>query len=181
MDLLVSHPRGYYGPARREIARLLAAFGDAQPRIEKSGIPGICIVHSAIDNREVVARCAALCRSEPATFRFAIKWVPVDYWCEKDVDAIRQLIEERVAPCIGAQETWAMQVEKRGWPCYHTAEIVQRLAAAIERKVSLRAPDKLVRVDLLRDAAAVSLLRPGEVFSIHALARAALPAADRHS
>jgi tRNA(Ser,Leu) C12 N-acetylase TAN1 len=174
MDLLVSHPRGYYGPARHEIARLLAGFGDPEPRVEKSGVPGICVVHTVLDNREVVARCAALCRGDPAAFRFAIKWVPVDHWCEKDLDAIRRLIAERVAPAIGAQETWAMQVEKRGWPRYHTAGIVQQLAAAIDRKVRLKAPDRLVRVDILRDAVAVSLLRPGEVFSI-----AAPPAAPR--
>jgi len=77
------------------------------------------------------------------------------------------------APSIGAQETWAMQVEKRGWPRFHTAEIVQHLAAAIDRKVRLKAPDKLVRVDILRDAVAVSVLRPGEVFSIHALSACA--------
>ena len=98
----------------------------------------------------------------------AIKWVPVDYWCAKNLDAMRSLLQERIAPGIGAHETWALQVEKRGWARYHTAEIIERLAAAIDRKVRLKAPDKRVRVDILRDTVAVSLLRPGEVFSIYA-------------
>lgn len=164
----MSYPRRYYGPAKREIVRIFRRLGDAQPSVEKSGVPGICVAHTALDSRDVIARCAQLQQGEPQAFRFTLKWVPVDYWCEKSLDAIKRLIEEQVAPRIGAQETWAMQVEKRGWGEYHTAEIIQRLAEAIDRKVSLKAPDKLVRVDILGSAVAVSLLRPGEVFSIYA-------------
>jgi tRNA(Ser,Leu) C12 N-acetylase TAN1 len=171
MDLLVSYPRGCYGRARQEAARILGRFGDPEPRIEKSGVPGIAIVHSALDTRQVVARCAELHRADPGAFRFAVKWVPVDWWCEKSLDAMRRLIEEHVAPRIGGQETWAMRVEKRGWPEHHTAEIVAHLAQAIDRKVNLRAPDKLVWVDVLRDAVAIAVLRPGEVFSIYAASR----------
>jgi tRNA(Ser,Leu) C12 N-acetylase TAN1 len=168
VDLLVSHPRRFYGSARQEIARLLGRFGDGEPRVEKSGVPGICVVHTSLEPRQVVASCAQLFRGEPDAFRFAVKWVPVDYWCEKDLDAMFRLIGERVAPAIGAQETWALKVEKRGWPLYHTADIVRRLAEPIDRKVRLKAPDKLVRVDVLGRAVAVSVLRPGEIFSIHA-------------
>jgi tRNA(Ser,Leu) C12 N-acetylase TAN1 len=168
VDLLVSYPWGCYGSASQEIARLLGRFGDAEPHVEKSGVPGICVVHTSLEARQAVASCAQLFRAEPRAFRFAVKWVPVDYWCEKDLDAMKRLIEERVAPRIGAQETWALKVEKRGWPLHHTADIVRRLAEAIDRKVRLKAPDKLVRVDILGRAVAVSVLRPGESFSIHA-------------
>lgn len=163
----MSYPRRWHGAARREIARTLGRFGDAQPLVEKSGVPGICVVRTSLDNRQVVARCAALCHAEPDAFRFAIKWVPVDYWCDKDLGAIERLIREQVAPRIGAQETWAMQVEKRGWGEYHTAEIIRRLAEAIDRRVRLKAPDKLVRIDILGAAVAVSVLRQGESFSIY--------------
>jgi tRNA(Ser,Leu) C12 N-acetylase TAN1 len=61
-----------------------------------------------------------------------------------------------------------MQVEKRGWAQYRTADIVERLADAVERKVNLKSPDKRVRIDVVGSAVAVSLLGPGEVFSIHA-------------
>jgi tRNA acetyltransferase TAN1 len=168
VDLLVSYPWSSYGPAVHEIVRVLGRFGDPQPRVVKSGVPGICVVHSCLDNREVVARCEGLFRSELG-FRFAIKWVPVDYWCETSLDAIKQLIDEKLAPRIGEQETWGMKVEKRGWRQYHTAEIVERLSADVDRKVDLRRPDKLVRVDILGSRTALTLLRPGEIFSARAL------------
>jgi tRNA(Ser,Leu) C12 N-acetylase TAN1 len=168
MDLLVSHARGYYGRARDEIVRILRCFGDPDPGIEKSGTPGICLVHTSLDSRQVVVRCAQLHDSEPASFRFAIKWVPVDFWCGKYLDAIMRVIEEQVVPRIGAEQTWAMQVAKRGWDQYHTAEIIERLAPAIDRKVRLKAPDKLVRIDILSRAVAISVLSPEEIFSVYA-------------
>jgi CBS-domain-containing membrane protein len=42
---------------------------------------------------------------------------------------------------------------------------VTQLAGAIDRKVDLNHPDKLVRVDVVGERAAISVLRPGEVFS----------------
>jgi tRNA(Ser,Leu) C12 N-acetylase TAN1 len=40
----------------------------------------------------------------------------------------------------------------------------------MDRKVRLKAPDKLVRIDILARAVAVSVLRPGEIFSAYARA-----------
>jgi tRNA(Ser,Leu) C12 N-acetylase TAN1 len=167
-NLMVSYARGHYGRARREIVRILRRFGDPQPAVAESGVPGRCVAHTSLESRQVVARCARLLRAEPQAFGFTMKWMPVDYWCERDLGALRRLIEERLAPRIGAQETWALQVEKRGWPQHRTADIVRHLAEAIDRKVRLKGPDKLVRVDILGSAVALSLLRPGEAFSIHA-------------
>jgi tRNA acetyltransferase TAN1 len=83
------------------------------------------------------------------------------------LDAIKNLIEHEVAPSIGQTETWGLKVEKRGWPKYHTAEIVEYLAVAVSgRQVNLTRPDKLVRVDILGSRTAISLLRPDEIFSI---------------
>jgi tRNA(Ser,Leu) C12 N-acetylase TAN1 len=148
MDLLVSHGFSGYGRAAHEIVRVLKGFGDPQPQVEKTRVPGICVVRTCLDNRDVVARCRELYDRETA-FRFAIKWVPVDYSCEKDLDAIRQLLQERIAPRIAEQETWAMEVQMRGWREHRTAQVVEHLAAAIDRPVNLRSPDKLVRVDIL--------------------------------
>jgi 2-dehydropantoate 2-reductase len=167
-NLLVSYARGHYGRARREIARLLRRFGDARSAVGESGAPGLCAVHTSIDSRQVVARLAELARSEPQAFAFTMKWVPVDWWCAQDLEAIARLVAERVAPRIGTQETWAMQVEKRGWAQHRTADIVQRLAEAIERRVNLSSPDKRVRIDVVGNAVALSLLGPGEVLSLHA-------------
>jgi tRNA(Ser,Leu) C12 N-acetylase TAN1 len=46
-------------------------------------------------------------------------------------------------------------------------EIIEPLAELIDEKVDLRNPDKIVRIEILGNAAAVSVLKPEDVFSLH--------------
>ena len=165
MDLLVSYDCGRFGRARREILTVLRRLGDERAHVERSSVDGVAVVHTTLDAREVVRQCRSL-TDESYTFQFAIKWVPVDYWCDTDLDTIRKLLEEKVRERIPAGETWGMQVAKRRWERYHSRDIVANLARAIDRKVDLRHPNKLVRVDVLGAKTAVSVLHPDEIFSV---------------
>ena len=166
-DLLVSYPWRYFGAARREIVRLLRGCGDPLARVATTGVPGIAVVHTTADGRGVIAKCRELWAAGE-TFRFAVKWVPVDLWCETSLDAMRAAIEAEIMGRIEKDQTCALQVEKRRWQRYHTREIVEHLARSIDRKVDLRNPDRIVRIDVLGARTAISLLRPGEIFSIRA-------------
>ncbi len=168
MDLLVSHQRGRYGRARREILKVLKRLGDEHPLIERTAVDGIAFVRTALDGRFVVQGCRALFKGGFA-FEDAIKWTPVDDWCEADLQAIRRLLAEHVRDRIEPSETWGLKVAKRRWQRYHTDDIVRQLAGAIDRKVDLDHPDKLVRVDVVGSEAAISVLRPDDVFSATAI------------
>lgn len=165
MDLLVSYSWGRFFLARDEIVRILKQFGDTHPEVRKSAVMGIAIVHTGLDNREVIRRCHELYETEPA-FEFAIKWVPVDYWCHTDLDAIKQVIKDHISDRIAENETWGMTVKKRRWQKYHTVDIVEYLAESIDRKVDLRNPDWIVWVDVVGNETAISLLKPGDIFSL---------------
>ena len=164
MELLVSHPRGRYGKARREILRTLRRLGDEHPVVERTGVHGIVLVHTGLDARAVVRGCRDLLL-QGCPFEHAIKWVPVDHWCERDLEAIRMLLAEKIRDQIAPDETWGMKVEKRRWQSYRTRDIIAHLAPAIDRKVDLDQPDKLVRVDAVGGRVAVSVLRADDVFS----------------
>lgn len=164
MDLLVSYGWSRFGAAKHEIRKTLERFGDAHAQVERTSVHGIALVHTALAGREVIRRCRELFHSE-FVFAYATKWVPVDYWCDTDLAAMRKLVEENVRARIGANETWGMKVEKRRSRRYHTHDVVAYLAPAIDRKVDLDHPDKLVRIDILGRQTAVSVLRPGEIFS----------------
>ncbi len=167
MDLLVSYPWGRFHPARREIVQILNRFGDEHPIVERTSVAGLAVAHTTLNSRDVIKKCHGLFQTEP-TFEFAIKWVPVDYWCSTNLDAIKTVIDEKIRDRIGEKETWGMKVEKRRWQQYHTAEIVDFLARDIQRKVNLSNPDKLVRIDVVGPRTAISLLRSGEIFSVNA-------------
>jgi tRNA acetyltransferase TAN1 len=180
MDLLVSYEWGWFGRAKREILTALQRFGDERARVERTRVKGIALVHTAFDGREVVRRCRQLFHEEFA-FEHATKWVPVDYWCDTDLESLRKLLAETVCPQIAANETWAMQVEKRRWGQYHTRDIIAHLAPAIDRRVDLDRPDKLVHLDVVDGKTAVSVLRPGDFFAIAAPELPATPAAPSGS
>ena len=166
MDLLISYSWNRFTPARREVTRILSQFGDERPRIERTSVNGIAIAYTVLDSRDVVKKCRELFGKAPA-FRFAIKWVPVDYWCATDLEAMKKVIDEHVRDQIGENETWGMKVEKRRWQQYHKKEIIEYLARSIDRKVDLDNPDKIVRIDVIGRRTAISLLRPEEIFSIN--------------
>jgi tRNA(Ser,Leu) C12 N-acetylase TAN1 len=166
-DLLVSYPRRHFRRARREIIRRLGECGDPQPRVEKTKVPGIAVVHTRTNGREVIRKCRELFEAGES-FEFVVKWVPVDLWCETSLDAMKTVIEQRIRERIEQGQTWAMKVEKRGWRQYHAREIIDHLASSIDRKVDLGHPDRIVRIDVLGPVTAVSLLGPDEIFSIRA-------------
>ncbi len=176
MELLVSYQCGHYGKARREIRLILRHLGDPQASVERTAVDGIALARTVLEGGDVVRGCREMFLRGFA-FEHAVKWVPVDYWCEADLGAIRRVLAEKVRDRIAPGETWGLKVAKRRWQLYHTADIVANLAEVIDRKVNLDHPDKLVRVDVVGRQVAVSVLRPGEVFS--ATAPAATPAADQ--
>jgi tRNA(Ser,Leu) C12 N-acetylase TAN1 len=81
-------------------------------------------------------------------------------------DAIKWVIDEKIRDRIEEGQTWGMKVKKRRWQEYHTAEIVEYLAADIDRKVNLNNPDWIVWVDVVGREATISLLGPDDIFSL---------------
>jgi tRNA(Ser,Leu) C12 N-acetylase TAN1 len=112
MDLLVSYYWNHFSRARREVVYVLRKFGDPAPKVERTGVIGIAIVHTSLNNREVIQRCKELFKTG-FVYRFATKWVPVDFWCETSLDSIKKVIDDNVTNGIGKNETWGMKVEKR--------------------------------------------------------------------
>ena len=166
MDLLISFQWGRFYPMRRESVRTLKKLGDEHPVVEWTAVDGIAVAHSCLDNREVIRKCRELLRTAEVSFEFAVKWVPVDYWSDTDLDETKKVLDSHVNARIGPEETWAMRVHKRRWQRYHTADIVAYLAPNIDRKVNLTNPDKIVWIDVIGRRTAISILKPDDIFSV---------------
>ncbi len=167
MDLIISYAWSHFYLAKPEVIRILQRFGDPAPHVEKTNVMGIAIAQTGLDNRAVIKHCRKLWHDKPLeSFEFAVKWVPVDYWCLTDLDAMKRLIDDEISDRIGDNQTWGMKVHKRRWQRYHTCEIVDHLAADIDRKVDLDKPDRIIWVDVIGPETAISLLTPDEIFSI---------------
>ena len=151
---------------RQEVLRVLKRLGDAQARVRWTAVEGIAVVETTLDNHQVIHWCRNLFRNQTEPFDFAVKWVPVDYWCATDLATIKRVIDTKLTKRIAPSEAWAMRAYKRRWQRCHTAEIVLELASGINRAVDLSQPDWIVWVDIIGRQTAVSLLRRDEIFSI---------------
>jgi tRNA(Ser,Leu) C12 N-acetylase TAN1 len=59
-----------------------------------------------------------------------------------------------------------MNVERRAAECRPVSEIITALADLIEREVDLSHPDKILRVELFRDRAALAVVTTEETMSV---------------
>jgi len=90
----------------------------------------------------------------------------VDTKMEEIVRAVKEL-----APAIGPGETFRVTIEARDSP-YSDKELINALADAVDRKVNLDSPDKMVLLEIFGEYAGISVISPHEVVSIQKLKRA---------
>jgi tRNA(Ser,Leu) C12 N-acetylase TAN1 len=164
-DLLVSYPGKQYLRAKSEILRILRRIDAADPRVDNTDVWGLALARSALEHREVIHRCRELWSHAPEAFEAAVKWVPVDYWCETSLPAIKAVINGELRGHIAPQQTWAMRVHKRRWQAYSTEQIIEHLTADMPPKVDLTHPEWIIWIDAVGRGSAVSLLRPSDLFA----------------
>lgn len=167
MDLLVSHSWGHFHQARTEVIQILNQMGDPGPSVERTPVLGIALVHSCLNNRLVIQQCKTFRQERGlSSFQFAIKWVPVDYWCRTDLEDMKRVIDTHLADYVKPDQTWGMVVKKHRFQRYHSIDIVHHLAQDVHRQVNLNKPDWIVRVDILGKETSIAFLKPDEIFSV---------------
>jgi tRNA(Ser,Leu) C12 N-acetylase TAN1 len=165
VNLLVSSVRWAPGQAKREIIQLLRRLGDEHPVVNRTTARGLFGVRTSLDPHAVVREVRAVFKHKPLLLQHTLKWVPVDLWIRSDEESLKDAVlrlRDRVRP----GERWRMTVEKRQYTRHHTVEIITMLAGLIRERVDLTKPDKILRIDLIGNDAAVSVLAPDETFSV---------------
>ena len=163
-NLLVSYELGDLGEAREDVLKILRALGDQDPTVRRTAARGLLGVRTALDPRGVTRELRELYSKDPFSFGTTIKWIPIDLWVPSEIEAMREGVM-KLRDRIGRGERWAMMVEKRRYGRHHKVEIINELAGLIEGKVDLKAPEKVLRVELVGRYAGLAVLEPREVFS----------------
>jgi tRNA acetyltransferase TAN1 len=168
-NLLVTYDRGNRSPAHYEVKQVLKRVGEENPRFLHSRVRGLFSIFIQMDPKEVTKKLDTLCREDPSQFWYTYHWVPVEKWCPstiKEMSVIVKQFAERILP----EERWKISLNKRFYKKYHTQELVEHLAEHVDRpNVDLENPDKTIRIEILGDEAALSLLEPREHFSVNAV------------
>jgi tRNA(Ser,Leu) C12 N-acetylase TAN1 len=166
-NLLVTFDLENMFEAQYEVKEVLHVVGEVNPVFCHSSVRGLFKLRVAGDPKEVTRKLESLCRRDPAWFWFTYHWIPIEYWCRATIGELSRSVQD-VAERIDPRQRWRMRITKRFYDRYHTQELIDMLTRYVDRSnVDLEHPEKTIRIEIIGDHAAVSLLQPSEHFSVN--------------
>ncbi len=169
-NLLISTRRMREFDCRSEFKYILHEMGDDEARVRAIGIPGLVIAKTMLNPFEVVAKLREYVKERPWEIRYTLKVTPIEIVVETDFDTIVKRAQEMALERIGESETYRVTVNKR-FTALSRHELIDAIAAGVDRKVSLENPDKIVNVEILGRVTGISILRPQDILSVVKLKR----------
>jgi tRNA acetyltransferase TAN1 len=137
--------------------------------IDRSAYDGIIEV-DVEDPKPLLSFITDFVRSEPFRVRFILRIIPVDRVVDTTMEDIVKAVKE-LSSAIGPGETFRITIEARDSP-YSDKELINALADAVDRKVNLDSPDKIVLLEIFGEYSGVSVISPHEIVSVQKLKRA---------
>lgn len=168
-NCIVTCPRHMEEDAMAEAEELLAGMGDASPGAEPTGISGIVVVRTGMDPVAFSRRVRQAVAEAPWSVRYIRRIIPVHAVGRSDVQSVLDAVEG-LSSRIEPGDTYRVSLEKRNTQA-SGREIIAAVASTIPNKVSLEDPDVIVQVEILGGVAGVSVLRPGDIFSLESAKR----------
>jgi len=135
---------------------------------ERSGYDGV-IEANVEDPRTLLKFLADYVRSEPFRVRHILRVIPVDSVVDTKMEEITRAVK-RLSSSIGLKDTFRVTIEARDSP-YSNKELIDSIAALIDRKVDLESPKRIVFIQVFGEYTGVSVLGPEEILSIVKLKR----------
>lgn len=167
VNLLVTYDPENQFAARSEVRQVLREVGEENPEFVYSNVHGLFKIRVNMEPEEATEKLDALCRKDPSTFWYTYHWIPIEKWCPSTIGEMSKVVKE-FAERIGMEERWRMRINKRFYEGHHTRELIEELAQHVNRpNVDLENPDKTIRIEIIREEAALSLLKPREHFSVN--------------
>ena len=147
-----------------ELSYLLKeGIGDPAPVVSKTGIKGLVAAKTALNPCEVIEKFRGIVQERPYEFRYALRVIPVERVVPTDLEEVKRAASE-LAANIGENETFRVTVEKR-FTSLHTRDFIEA-AAAIDRKVDLENPDKILLIEVVGGLTGMSLIEPNEILAV---------------
>jgi tRNA acetyltransferase TAN1 len=169
MNLIVTSAKGLEARASAEFKEVALLSGSRKLTIERSAYDGVIEVE-AEDPKALLAFITDYVRSEPFKVRFMMRLIPVDRVVDTKMDDIVKAVKE-LSHSIAQSQTFRITIEARDSP-YTEKQLINAVAEAVDRKVSLDSPDKIVLLEIFGEYAGISVVSPDDIVSIPKLKRA---------
>ena len=163
-NLLVTTARGNEEDVCSEIWYLLGEIGDSAATVDKTGITGLIAAKTAFNPFDVIEKFRDILKQHPWEFRYALRIIPIEKVVRTELEDIERTVIE-LASKINEDESFRVTVEKR-FTQISTKDVIETVAANIERRVDLQNPDKIVLVEIVGKFTGISVMKPGDFFSV---------------
>jgi tRNA acetyltransferase TAN1 len=169
MNLIVTSAKGLEARASAEFKEIALLSGLRKLTIDRSAYDGVIEVD--VENpKALLSFITEFVRSEPFKVRFILRVIPVDRVVDTELKDIVKAVKD-LSSAIGPGETFRITIEARDSP-YSDKELINAIADAVDRKVSLDSPDKIVLLEVFGEYSGVSVIGPNGIVSIQKLKRA---------
>jgi tRNA(Ser,Leu) C12 N-acetylase TAN1 len=178
-NLLVTFDSRTSIEARNEVIDVLRDVGVEEPEFLYSEVKGLFQLQVVGDSKKITKKLFVLCRRCPSRFWFTYRWIPIETWCHATIEDMAQVVKE-IAEGINPEERWRLSLNKRFYRKHHTRDLILKLAQQVDRtNVDLEHPEKIIRIEIIRERAGISLLTRKEYFSVNEVKNKALPTNTR--
>ncbi|MGD8564964.1 MAG: THUMP domain-containing protein [Candidatus Bathyarchaeota archaeon] len=163
-NLLATTSRGNETNACSELSYLLEEAGESEPKLEKTNISGLFTAKTTLNPFLVIKKLRTILIEHPYEFRYVLRIIPINQVISTDMTEIIRVSTE-LSSGIDEDQTFRVTVEKR-FTNMSSQEIIEAVAANIQRKVDLERPDRVMLIEILGGLTGVSLIKPDDIISV---------------
>lgn len=171
-NLVATTQRGNEWACTKELGKLSQSLGFESLRMKRTGFPGLVTGLAEGDPIALVRAVREVVEGDPWDLRFLQKLTPVEVTVEATVAAVSDAVG-RLADRIPEGKSFRVSVNKRGCDI-PSQELILAAASKIKRRVNLERPDWVVQIEIIDDAAGVSVLDPKDILSVTKLQELAM-------
>lgn len=163
VNLLVTFDPVHTESAKSEIDNLLKEIKEKAKVVKaEEGLAEI----SAGDAKALIKKIVALAKKNIDKFNYTFNWWPIDKWCKVEVKEMQKVIGD-LQKNIKATEKWKLELAKRKTEKDYGKDIIIKLTEVVDKpKVDLNNPDKVIKVEIIGDKAAVSVFAKDESLNV---------------
>ena len=147
-----------------EVESLLECINE-KAELLKSNIAGLFLLHTKKNPKEITKELGDIVGKDADKYKFTFHWIPVDRWCKSDIDEMCKVMKD-IDSKMKDDESWKLDLGKRQYEGKSTDLIIKLTENINHPKVDLKNPQKIVKVEIIGDQAAISLLDKNELLDI---------------
>ena len=111
--------------------------------------------------RCALTRVLELGKKKVEKLNYSFHWWSVDEWCKAEIKDMQKVIA-KLEKDIKASEKWKLEFTKRKTDKDYGKDIIFKLTEVVDKpKVDLKNPDKIIKVEVIGNKAAISLIGKG--------------------